>query len=184
MLRYVSLSFNPPVKSKWLKVVLFRFRRVPFKGPQTSLSFFVTLLHSVLLFLSDRLNHLCYSEMLQAIRQDGARTKEPNMVLKEQDRERDGGECVDVTYHCGDSPELTPLANQCESPAVSLSRRGELPGLTYLSSQCPPGYSVSARPRVLPSPQHLAVINPGFGRPTCHLTTITAPLICLSISLQ
>lgn len=43
---------------------------------------FVTLLHSVLSFLSDRLNHLCYSEMLQAIRQDGACTKEPNMVWK------------------------------------------------------------------------------------------------------
>lgn len=44
--------------------------------------YFVTLLHSVLSFLSDRLNHLCYSEMLRAISQDGARTKEPNMVWK------------------------------------------------------------------------------------------------------
>lgn len=44
--------------------------------------YFVRLLQSVLSFLSERLNHSCYSEMLQAIRQDGARTKEPNMVWK------------------------------------------------------------------------------------------------------
>lgn len=66
----------------------------------------------------------------------------------------------------------------------------ELPGLTYLrpNTPSPPpppvGYSVSVRLPVLPSPQHLAVINPGFSRPTCHLTTITAALIWLSISLQ
>ncbi|XP_077457987.1 uncharacterized protein LOC144075105 isoform X2 [Stigmatopora argus] len=32
--------------------------------------------------------------------------------------------------------------------------------------------------------EHLAVINPGFSRPTCHLTTITPQLISLSISPQ
>lgn len=42
----------------------------------------VALLHSVLSFFSDRLNHLCYSEMLQAIKRDGARTKEPNIIWK------------------------------------------------------------------------------------------------------
>lgn len=89
---------------------------------------------------------------------------------------------VDGTYHCGDPPELTPLSGPGRT--VSQSRQGELPGLTYLSSSCPPADSVSAWPHVLPSPQHLAVINPGFGQPTCHLTTITAALICLSISPQ
>lgn len=87
------------------------------------------------------------------------------------------------------TPELTLLAGQREGPAVSWSHQGELPGLTYLSVYChphppPPGYNVSAEPHVLPSPQHLAVINPEFGQPTCHLTTITAPLICPSISPQ
>lgn len=41
------------------------------KGPQAA------RLHCVPSFLSDRLNHWCDSEMLQAIRQDGARTKGP-----------------------------------------------------------------------------------------------------------
>lgn len=173
--RLISAIYNRNYFS-WNNIFVSSCSRAPFEGP---------LRYTVFLsFLSDRLNHLCYSEMLQAIRQDGARTKEPNMVLKEQDSERDRGECVDVTYHCGDSPELTPLAERCESPAVRLCRQVELPGLTYLSYKRPPGHSVAARPRVLSSPQHLAVINPGFGRPTCHLTTITAWLICLSISLQ
>lgn len=58
------------------------------------------------------------------------------------------------------TPELTLLAGRREGPAVSRSRQGESPGLTYLavysnphhpSSHPPaPGYTVSAEPLVRP----------------------------------
>lgn len=60
-------------------------------------------------------------------------------------KERDGRECVNVTYHCGGPSQLTPL--------VGPSHWGDLPGLTL------PGLSLPPRTQRLhqapcPSPLH------------------------------